>query len=173
MNKLKALVILLIISGISFAQSKEELKEAALRDANLITKATLKFDFRTIFKYTFPSVIDMMGGKEPAAKMLESSFDKMKTEGFEFEKAEVVSVSDVVFENNEYRCLVESFIQIKMANMRVKTKSYTLGIYNSDDKIWQFIESKQLKNSSLTNVILPGFKTNLEIPDDEMTTEQL
>lgn len=173
MNKLKTLVILLMISGISFAQTKEELKNAALRDANQVTKATLKFDFRTIFKYTFPAVIDMMGGKEAAAEMLVSSFDKMKSEGFEFEKADVISVSDVVFENNEYRCFVESFIQIKMANMRVKTKSYTLGVYNADDKLWQFIEAKQLKNPALADQILPNFETSLEIPEDEMTTEQI
>ncbi|WP_248724573.1 hypothetical protein [Seonamhaeicola sp. ML3] len=173
MNKFKTFLILLLISGMSFAQSNEQLKEAALRDAKLITEATLKYDFRTIFTYTYPSVIEMMGGKEAAAQMLESTFDKMKSEGFEFESAEIISASDVVFENDEYRCYIESFIQMKMPNMRIKTKSYSLGIYNSEDEIWQFIEAKQLKNPAMADLVLPDFTTSLEIPDDEMTTEQL
>ncbi|WP_372936257.1 hypothetical protein, partial [Seonamhaeicola sp.] len=80
MNKFyKTLVVLLLVSGVTFAQSTKNLKEYALRDANIVSAATLKYDFETIFKYTLPSVIDMMGGKEKGIELIESTFDKMKT----------------------------------------------------------------------------------------------
>lgn len=174
MNKLtKTVIILLVFSGITFAQTSEELKASALRDAKITSEATLKFDFETVFKYTYPSIIKMMGGYETGMELIKSTFDKMKNEGFEFEKADIISVSDIVFEQDEYRCYIEGFNQMKINNMRIKAKSYMLGIYNPEKEIWCFLEAKQLKNPAMADMILPDFKTELNIPDDEMTTEQL
>lgn len=174
MNKLtKTAVILLMFSRITFAQTTEELKASALRDAKITTEATLKFDFETVFKHTYPTVIDMMGGHEAGIALLKSTFDNMKTEGFEYEKADIINVSDIVFEQDEYRSCIESYNQMKIGAMRIKAKSYLLGIYNSEKEIWYFLEAKQLKNPAMADMILPDFKTELNIPDDEMTTEQL
>ncbi|TXG37192.1 hypothetical protein [Seonamhaeicola maritimus] len=174
MNKLfKTLVILLMISGISYAQTTEASKEGALRDAKTTSEATLKMDFETVLKYTYPPVLGLMGGKEKAIELLTTTFDTMKEQGFVFEKADVVAVSDVVFEQDQYRCYVEGYNQMTMSGMRIKSKSYLLGIYNAENKIWNFIEAKQLKNPALKDMVLPDFITALEIPDDETTTEQL
>ncbi|WP_406685303.1 hypothetical protein N1F78_06150 [Seonamhaeicola sp. MEBiC1930] len=174
MNKLRTLVILLLISGITFAQTKEELKESALRDAKITSEATLKYDFETVFKHTYPSILELMGGKEAGIELMKKTFDDMKTsQGFVFEKADIISVSGIVFEQDQYRCYIEGFNQMKINNMRVKAKSYMLGIYSLENEIWYFLEAKQLKNPAMADMILPDFTTSLEIPDDEMTTEQL
>jgi len=57
-----------------------------------------------------------------------------------------------------------------MSGQRISSKTYLLGIYNEDDKLWYFLEAKQLKNKALIDQVLPDFKTRLNIPDDEMTT---
>lgn len=169
MMKFKISLILFLVSLVSFSQTKED----ALRDAKITAKATLNSDFNTVFKYTLPSVIDLMGGKENALNVVKSSFDDMKKQGFVFEKADVVSVSEVVSEDGQFRCFIENNNVMVMDNMRIKSKSYLLGIYNEKDKSWWFIEADKLKNKAIADQILPNFKTSLKIPKDEVKFEKL
>ena len=166
-------MLLLFCSSISFAQSTEELKESALRDAKIASQATLKMDFEKVLDYTYPSILELMGGKEKAIELLNSTFNTMKESGFVFEKSDILEVSDVVFEDDQYRCYIEGFNQMIMSGKRMKSKSYLFGIYNSEAKFWYFMEAKQLKNEAMMNLVFPNFKTSLEIPDDEMTTEDI
>ncbi len=166
-------MLLLFCNSISFAQTTEELKTSALRDAKITSSATLKMDFETVFKHTHPNIIKLMGGKEKGIELLKNTFETMKTQGFVFEKADILGVSDIVFEQEKYRCYIEGFNQMTMNGMRIKSKSYLLGIYNKEDKIWYFIEAKQLKNKAMLDMVLPNFKTSLVIPKDDMQTEKI
>lgn len=165
------LMLLLFCSSITFAQSNELLKESALRDAKIVSASTLKMDFETVLKHTYPPILKLMGGKEKAVELLNTTFSSMKEQGFVFEKAEIKNVSKIIQEQDVYRCYVEGFNQMVMNGMRIKSKSYLLGIYNETDKFWYFIEAKQLKNQQMLDMVLPNFKTSLVIPDDEVTTE--
>ncbi|WP_400075751.1 hypothetical protein [Winogradskyella sp. R77965] len=171
MNRLKKimLVVLLVSSASVFSQNKED----ALSDAQITSKATLEMDFKTVLKHTLPKVVDMMGGEDAALTLLESTFDTMKAQGFKFEKADIISVSEIVEEQGQYRCVIEGYNQMKMANQRIKSKSYLLGIYNETDGFWWFLEAKQLKNKAMLDMVLPEFKTSLDIPDDDVEVEQI
>lgn len=171
MNRLKKLVLALLIttSFNVFSQTKAD----ALKDATATSKATIAMDFETLLKHTLPSVIDMMGGKEAALKLLKTTLEGMKLQGFVFEKADIKDVSEVVKEQGQFRCVVEGFNQMKMSEQRISSKSYLLGIYNDADKYWWFVEAKQLKNKTLLDKILPDFETQLEIPEDEVKAEPI
>jgi len=169
-SKLNFLLAFLFFSNcLLFCQTKE----SALRDAKTISEATLKMDFKTVLKHTYPSIVELMGGNEKAVELLVTTFDSMKEQGFVFEKADVINVSEIVKEQDQYRCVIEGFNQMKFNGMRMKSKSFLLGIYNEDKAYWYFLEAKQLKNTALVEQILPNFKTELNIPDDEMTTEEI
>ena len=130
-------------------------------------------DFETVFKYTLPSVLEALGGKENGIELLKSIFEPMVEQGFVFEKADILNVSDIVFEQDQYRCYLEKFIQMTINDTRIKSYSYLLGIYNETDKFWYFIEAKELKNSFKVNKVLPNFKTKLNIPEDRITSEDI
>ena len=147
-------------------------KEDALRDAKITSKATLNFDFRTVIKHTYPPIVEIMGGKENAISFIEKTFENMIKQGFKFEKANVISVSEIVKEQNQYRCFVKNNNHIIMAGQRIKSESYLLGIYNEKDKFWYFIEAKQLLNPNISK-ILSDFKTKLVIPQGKMTREKI
>ncbi|MDN3491530.1 hypothetical protein QMA06_02270 [Winogradskyella sp. APC 3343] len=171
MDKLKKIMLLVVltVSVTMFSQTKAE----ALRDAKITSKATLNMDFETVVKYTLPSVLEMMGGKDAALQVINKTFEGMKTQGFVFEKAEINKVSEIVKEQGQFRCVVEGYNQMKMGDQRISSKSYLLGIFNDIDKHWWFIEAKQLKNKALTAKVLPNFETQLDIPEDDMKIEEL
>ena len=170
MNKIKIVLILVLLNlNIGYSQTKEE----ALRDAKITSEATLNQDFKTVLKHTLPKVLELMGGQEQAIPMLKKTFEDLNAQGFTFEKADILAVSDIIFEQEQHRCIVEGFNVMKMNNTRVKSKSFLLGVYNSEEKFWYFIEAKQLKNPNMLNMIFTDFQTKLEIPEDELTTEAI
>ena len=171
MNKLKNLTLLVLITVCLSAFSQT--KESALKDAKITSKATLEMDFETVLKHTLPTVVELMGGQEAALTLLTSTFDSMKTQGFVFEKADILNVTEIVEEQGQKRCVIEGYNQMKMASQRIKSKSYLLGIYNTSDSYWWFIEAKQLKNKALLDQVIPNFKTSLDIPDDDVNVEQI
>ncbi len=169
-NIKKILAFVLIVTSINgFSQTKTD----ALKDAKTTSKATLEMDYETVLKHTLPSVLDMMGGKDAALKVIESTFEGMKAQGFKFEKADINGVSEIVKEQGQFRCVVEGYNQMVMSGQRISSKSYLLGIYNEADNYWWFIEAKQLKNDALTNQVLPNFETSLDIPDDDLKVEPI
>ena len=171
MNNIKRILrfVLIATSVNVFSQTKTD----AIKDAKTTSTATLKMEFETVLKHTLPSVLDMMGGKDAALKVIESTFENMKTQGFKFEKADIIGVSEIVKEQGQYRCIVEGFNQMVISQQRISSKSTLLGIYNQADNYWWFIEANKLKNDALTNQILPDFKTSLEIPDDDVKVEPI
>ncbi len=171
MNKLKRLV--LFVSIATSLSVVSQTKADALKDAKITSTATLEMDYKTVLKHTLPSVLDMMGGKDAALKVIEATFEGMKAQGFVFEKADIIGVSEIVKEQGQFRCVVEGYNQMVMSNQRISSKSYLLGIYNETDNYWWFIEAKQLQNDALTQQILPDFKTSLEIPEDDLKMEPI
>lgn len=130
-------------------------------------------DFNTVLKYTLPSVVELMGGKDNALNQIKSQFNKMVADGFVFEKADVIGVADFVYEHGQYRCIIETLNQMKMPNIKITSKSFLFGVYDDDEKSWFFVEAKQLKNSEIRDLVLPDFKTSMEIPDDEIKTQPI
>jgi len=170
MNKIYIIALLFFLnSNLSISQNKKD----ALRDAKIASESTLKMDFEKLLNYTHPNVVKLMGGKEKGLELLKSTFKTMGEQGFVFEKAEVISVSDIVFEQGEYRCIVEGLNQMKTPQMRIKSKSYLLGFFDDSKKIWYFIEADKIKNKAIADQIFPGFDTKLVIPDDTMETEEI
>ncbi len=169
-KKIIVLLAIVLLKSSLFSQTKEE----ALRDANITGEATLKNDYSTVLTYTLPKVVEMMGGKENAVKALTNMMNQIKKDSdFKIEKYEVISVSDVIKEQGQYRCYVETKNQMKVANTRIKNKSYLFGIFDTNNKIWQFIEANKLKNNAQIDMIIPKFKTSLNIPDDERNMEKI
>lgn len=166
-------LIIVLFSISSFSQSKKELKESAIRDAKITAKATLNSDFETVLKHTYPSILKLMGGKKQAISFIKTTFDDMKKQGFVFEKANFISISDIIEEQNQIRCFIENENVMKMPTMRIHSKSFLLGIYNKEQKIWYFLEADKLKNKAIADQVLPNFKTSLNIPSNKITTTKI
>jgi len=174
MNKFLITTLLLVFSSsFFFAQTNEVLKERALRDAKIASKATLEGDYKTVLKHTYPTVVEMMGGTAKATEIIKSMFAEMGEQGFVFEKADVQFVSDVVFEQNEYRCYTQSMNVMKMNNMRINSKSYLFGFYDAEKEYWYFVEAAKMKNTELMDQLFPDFQTNMLVPEAEMDMEEI
>jgi hypothetical protein len=168
MTKFLSVLLIFIFCLNTISQTKDE----ALRDAKKTSKATLDSDFRTVLKYTFPPILKLMGGKENALEIISKSMSSMKDTGFDFKSADVISVSEIVKEQNQHRCLIKNNYVMTFNGQKITSEAYLLGIYNQKENIWTFIEAKQLANPAI-NQVLPDFKTSLHIPEGKVSTEKI
>jgi ketosteroid isomerase-like protein len=172
---MKKIIVLLLIACTTqmFSQDVKALKASALRDAKAACKATLDEDFKTLLTFTHPNIINAAGGVEIMEEFLESTFNQMKASGFKYEIAEAKSVSDIVKEQNEYRCYVENYNVMSMNDKRIISTSYMVGFYNETTKKWTFVEAKELKSSGTIATYFPDFKTSMEIPENTMEMKDI
>lgn len=169
MNRVLSLFFIFITAFSSFSQTKED----ALNDAKKAAKATMNGDYKEVLNHTFPEVIKGMGGEEKALKLITTMFSNLKTQGFVFESAEVISVSDIVIEQGKHRCYVKGKNQIRVSDNRIVSTSYLLGQYDKKNKKWLFLEAEKLSDSALVQSLFPGFKTSLKIPKDKTKMEKI
>lgn len=168
MRKFLSILFIFTLSLHSFSQTKDE----ALKDAKITANATLNSDFKTVLDYTYPPVLEMMGGKENALKFISESMESMKLQGFKFTSADVISSSEIVEEQNQFRCFIKNNYVMTFNGQKISSEAYLLGIYNVHEKKWNFIEAKQLQNPAISQV-LPDFKTSLVIPQGKTSTEKI
>ena len=148
------------------AEKTKSLKTSALRDARATSKATLKGDWKTVIHHTHPNVVKAMGGPEAAADLIGSMMNDM-SEMLSIDQSKVGDVSEIAYEQGEYRCLVENYLTVTVSGLITKKLSYLFGVYDPQKEIWYFIEANELKDKKSRELLLPGFKTALEIPDDK------
>ena len=160
--------LLLIVSAVSGvnAQTEQELKDLAMAQAKITSDATVAGDFSTVLDYTLPTVLDMMGGKEAAVKTVNEAMAGMKNQGMAITKSEVKEMIGFAQEDGQYRCVIKNYVVLDAPSYAVNSTSYIFGVYDSDASQWYFVEGAQLKNDALAQMVIPGFKTSLTIPDD-------
>ncbi|MEM6721492.1 MAG: hypothetical protein AAF611_19355 [Bacteroidota bacterium] len=172
MKKITVFLFVLLAAQV-FSQDMKVLKKSALRDSNAACKATLNEDFKTLLTYTHPNIIKAAGGTEIMEEFLKSTFDQMKAAGFKYEIAETKSVSDIVKEQDEYRCYVENYNVMVMNDKRITATSYMMGFYNETTKKWTFVEAQEMKGTGNVIAYFPDFKTSMVIPENTMKTEDI
>jgi len=74
MNKIFLLVLSFFFSLPLLCQTMEE----ALRDAKITSKATLESKFKLVLYYTYPPILQIMGGKKHALGLISNTMDTMK-----------------------------------------------------------------------------------------------
>ena len=167
---IKKIIILFVCIGFAVpaqSQTEDELKALAMAQARITSNATVAEDYSTVLDYTLPAVLELMGGKQAALAGVETAMADIKSEGFSITSSEVTKIVGFAFESNEYRAILENHIVLNMGNgTSIDSTSYIFGFYNQEAAQWYFIEAAEFKSPILMEQVLPGFETQLVIPDD-------
>ncbi|MFP2995084.1 hypothetical protein ABN763_04205 [Spongiivirga sp. MCCC 1A20706] len=169
MKKIVLFVSAVLLSANAiFAQSEDDLKAQALKDAQASGEATMAWDVDGMMKFVHPNVFQLGGGVENIKQQMQGLKDMMKTNGVSIDGYKVENVKEFVKEQGEFRCLVATTVNMSISGQKMKNASHLLGIYLEDKKHWSFIEASQLKGP-LKAQIFPDFETKMTIPEDVMT----
>lgn len=153
-------LLLVILNTMSFAQvDSRVIKEQAELTAN----ALLNDDYETVIKFTYPKVIEMVGGRDKMISLIKNGKTEMKQQGITFNKVIIGRPSKTVIAGNEIHCLIPQTIYMKVPKGKMKSETYLIGVSRDKGVNWYFIDAANLNNDNVKRV-LPNYNFDLTLP---------
>jgi hypothetical protein len=160
MKTIIKLFIILLIPARLFAQDTLILKV----QANKLIEATLKKDYNTLASFTYPKVVEMMGGKEKMIQTIQTGMQKLSDQGFTVQKGVIGSPGKFYKAGKEIHCLLPETITMLTKEGKLLSKSNLLAITQDGGSNWYFLDV----NSSTINFVpklFPQFNKKLVLPE--------
>ncbi len=139
------------------------------KQAEMMSQLLLKKDFISFCKYTYPKIIDMMGGKQKMVEVMENGTKEMQSSGVEFLHVTIGEPSKIITIRNELQCTVPQTIEMKVPNGRLISKSTLIAISIDNGKNWYFVDTSG-KDIETMKKGLPNLSGELIIPEKTQPT---
>lgn len=110
-------------------------------EAEMMCQFLLKKDYNSFIKFTYPKLIEMIGGKEKMVEQLSKEFKKMNKDGFEFLNITLGNPSEIIIINNELQCTLHQNIEMKVPSGRLISHSTLIAISSNGGKNWYFLDT--------------------------------
>ena len=159
------MVLLLILPASLFAQDAAVVK----RQANVVAKALLNSDFKTVVDHTYPKAVELGGGKAKLVQMMSAGINQMKAQGFAFEKITIGEPGKFYKAGTQIHCLVPEKLIMKTSKGRMAAGSSLLAVSDDKGKSWSFLDLNKGTISSI-KTLFPNFNNNLVIPQPAAPT---
>jgi hypothetical protein len=173
MKQLFIKIFILLIIDTCYSQSKtiDSLNYSKIikEQAETMSQFLLKKDFKSFIRFTYPKLVEMMGGEQKMIESLEKSFIQMEAEGTGFLNITIGEPSRVILFENELQSTLPQALEIKLPNGRVHTKSTLIAISIDKGKNWYFIDTSS-KDIQTMKSVLPNLSEQLIIPEKEKPT---
>ncbi|MBS1748195.1 MAG: hypothetical protein JST21_18705 [Bacteroidetes bacterium] len=147
----------------SFGQTKDA-SQSLKQDANKMSAAFLASDYTTFAKYTYPAILQMMGGTNNMSEVLSKTTANMKAQGMSFSNITFGEPSAIVKSGNELQCTIPQHTEIKLsAGGRIIATSTLIAISTDNGKSWTFIDTSN-KDMATLHKALPNLSSAITIP---------
>lgn len=151
---------LLLLTSHSFGQvDSKKIKE----QAELTAKALLQDDYETLIKFTYPKVVEMVGGRDKMISLIKKGKIEMAQQGISFETVIIGEPSKTVNAGNEIHCLIPQTIFMKVPNGKMKSETYLIAVSKDNGNHWFFIDTVNLTMNNVKSV-LNNYNSELKIP---------
>jgi len=141
------------------AQHQEQIKTTA----EIIAKATINSDFKTVVRYTYPKVLKMMGGEKKMIETMDKGLAQMKSQGTAVIGATIGIPGKTFDTGGEQYAVVPEKIVMQSNGVKFFTNSSLLAISLDKGKNWYFIDAGNISQQNL-KILFPNFPKGLVIP---------
>jgi len=172
-RKMKNLGIVILISlllgacnGNSKTDDTNKYSRTIVEQANEMGQLLMEKDFRSFARFTYPKIIEMMGGLENMVAIMEKGMVEMESDGTKFLNVTFGEPTAVIKAGNELQCTLSQTISMKVPEGRIVAKSTMIAISVDGGTNWFFIDSSGKDIQTLRSSI-PDLSMDLLIPEAE------
>jgi len=137
--------------------------------AETMGQLLLKKDFKSFAKFTYPKIVEMMGGEQKMIEVMEKGSKEMESEGTSFLNVTIGEPTKIITMENELQCMLQQTIEMKVPNGRLITKSTLIAISTDNGKNWYFVDTSG-KDIQAMKEALPNLSGELIIPEKQQPT---
>ena len=161
MKKRLITAVFLLVGVFTFAQNDHS--ENIKRDGNKMIDFMLKKDYESLSQYTYPVIIEWMGGKEKMINSISNEMQRIEDQGVVFLELSIGEPQKEYFAGKEIHCLVPQKIILKNKDGKIISRSHLLAVSVDLGNNWYFVDTTQLTTENVT-LLFPKFNTDLKIP---------
>ncbi len=129
---------LVFVSSISFAQTENGNLNSQLAE---MKKFFLAEDYENFANYTYPKIIEMLGGKAHMVNATKQGMNKMKNDGFTFTDLNFKNPSGFLKKDGELQCSLTQQIIMKTPRGKIESEYTLIGISSDSGLNWTFIDT--------------------------------
>ena len=154
-------ILTITLLAFSLFTDAQNTQKAIKEKATEVASASVNSEWETVTKYTYPKIIELMGGKEQMISVMVNAMEEQQVKIISAEIGEPGKIYSSG-EDNLF-CLVPETIVIEIPNGKIKTDSYLLAVSENSGSRWYFIDTAQL-NMDNVQEMLPNYNMELVIP---------
>ena len=159
----KRLITAVFLLVVTFIFAQNDHSENIKRDGNEMINFMLKKDYESLSKFTYPVIIEWMGGKEKMITIISNEMQKLENQGVVFIELSLGEPEKEYFAGEEIHCLIPQKIILENRDGKILSNSHLLAVSADHGKNWYFVDTTQLTSENIT-VLFPKFNSNLKIP---------
>jgi hypothetical protein len=122
-------------------------------------------DWNTYSTFMNPVLIEMMGGKDAFVLFLQEQMKVLENANVQIYKSG--RILQFLKTKDQYQCIVESFMQMKIDELIVSGSSYDIGNSN-DGKIWTFFRITETVTPAQIKELFPELSPEFKLPRSQM-----
>lgn len=131
-------IILLIIFNSSYSQTTNANLNNQLQ---LMKKYFLEKKYDKFLNFTYPKVVEMIGGKDKLLQATTASMEKMESEGYIFTNVNFKEPSKFIKKGNETQVTIRQEILMKSPKGNILADYTLIGVSGDGGKNWKFIDT--------------------------------
>lgn len=173
MRKLVACLVLLC-SFISKANSQVKDEDSLLnimqQQAMKMAQFLLKDDYRSFTRFTYPKLVQISGGYNEMATLIEKEISEMKKQGFKIDDIKVDSPSHIFRNGKELQCTALQHLYMTVQNKRILSTSSLIAFSSDNGSNWTFLDANN-KTIETIKKIVPNLSPQIVIPKQRPPVE--
>jgi hypothetical protein len=120
-------------------------------------------DVETVMRYTHPSVIAMLGGKQSARKMVQDAVLFIKSTGLRVESLTFPRPPDVLEAGGRRFAVIPTLSILSTNGQRRESLNFQLGVLEPNSTDWTYVEGSRLTKENVQS-LFPGFPASYRFP---------
>lgn len=160
MKKSISLILFLLCFSGAYAQSENTQLNKQLSE---MREYFLAEDYDSFANFTYPKIIEMMGGKQNMVNLTKQAIDGLKAQNISFAALNYADASQIFEKGGELQCTVVQETILNTPNGKIQSLSALIGISKDGGQNWTFIETSG-KDKKALSAVFPNLHEDLVIP---------
>jgi hypothetical protein len=171
---LASLLFVSVLAGAASAQERlgEDAAKRLQAQAEESSRAFIEGDYGRLADYTYPKLLELIGGREKLVEVVRKGVEEMKAEGF-VPLSSVPSAAVQVLRAGRltYAVLPLKF-KMRAPDQVLVSDSFMIAVSDDGGKNWKFLSGANVDEARL-KVLLPDAAGRLKLPAVKYSTEPL
>ncbi len=133
--------------------------------ATQLTEATIRGDYATVEKLTYPKLIDIMGGSEAFTIAITEAMKQVESNGMKLESLSVGEPRDFVEVDQQIYAIVPTTMKLRVAEGLLVGDAFLIGISADKGVNWTFVDSTGTSDEAQRKELFPAAANTLRIPE--------